>query len=228
MEMSQVSPTNDGITALLSKLREIGLDKKDVVHHSSLRRASVLVLLVRKSATTDELCVLLTQRPMHLSSHPGEVCFPGGKQDPNDNGDDIVTALRETKEEIGLDAHDIRVLCRLRTIESLHHLCVTPIVGYLGSTTAETLLSTLEVSPMEVQAVFFAPLSLFQKPPLKQFTVKWSKESFIMRHYEHATSNQVFAITGLTAHIANQVANIVYVTEDPHVTIISYYNLETT
>jgi 8-oxo-dGTP pyrophosphatase MutT (NUDIX family) len=46
--------------------------------------------------------ILLTRRSKQLKSHPVEVCFPGGKQDPEDHQDDFVTALRETKEEVGI------------------------------------------------------------------------------------------------------------------------------
>eukprot|EP00533_Pseudo-nitzschia_delicatissima_P006003 CAMPEP_0116085930 /NCGR_PEP_ID=MMETSP0327-20121206/4584_1 /TAXON_ID=44447 /ORGANISM="Pseudo-nitzschia delicatissima, Strain B596" /LENGTH=423 /DNA_ID=CAMNT_0003576947 /DNA_START=1461 /DNA_END=2729 /DNA_ORIENTATION=- len=61
------------------------------------RVASVMVLI------SSDLHVLLTLRSKKLKSHPGQVSFPGGKQDPSDGGDDVVTALRETKEEVGLD-----------------------------------------------------------------------------------------------------------------------------
>ena len=39
---------------------------------------------------------------MHLKSHPGEICFPSGHQEDADGIDDLVTALRETREEVGL------------------------------------------------------------------------------------------------------------------------------
>lgn len=43
---------------------------------------------------------------------PGDVCFPGGRQDPSDE-DDIQTALRETKEEIGLCPEQVQIIGRL-------------------------------------------------------------------------------------------------------------------
>jgi 8-oxo-dGTP pyrophosphatase MutT (NUDIX family) len=58
--------------------------------HSQLKRASVQVLI------TQDRHILLTRRSKQLKNHPGEVCFPGGKQDPEDHQDDYVTALRET------------------------------------------------------------------------------------------------------------------------------------
>lgn len=44
--------------------------------------------------------VVLTQRCSNMRSHGGEVCLPGGKRDPADGGDDVVTALREAQEEV--------------------------------------------------------------------------------------------------------------------------------
>ncbi|GKZ00039.1 hypothetical protein MPSEU_000957300 [Mayamaea pseudoterrestris] len=192
----------------IQNLRKVGLDKKDVSHHASLRRASVMVLLVPQE--NNDVCLLLTQRSFKLRSHPGEVCFPGGKQDQEDDENDVTTALRETHEEIGLERHHIDILCRLRSIESLHHLCVTPIVGYIhDSATSINLLSLLTVNSTEVESVFLAPLALFHRAPLHQLNVDWSKEIFVMRHYEYTTTmKQVYEITGLTAHIAHQVAEI--------------------
>jgi 8-oxo-dGTP pyrophosphatase MutT (NUDIX family) len=86
----------------LQRLRDFGMTKKESQPaHSQLKRASVLVLITR------DWHILLTRRSQHLRSHPGEVCFPGGKQDPEDHHDDLVTALRETKEEVGLDFNNV-------------------------------------------------------------------------------------------------------------------------
>ncbi|KAI2501235.1 hypothetical protein MHU86_13251 [Fragilaria crotonensis] len=106
-----------------------GMQPKDCADHKGLPRASVLVPLFHSkrdnkinnnnnNITCDCLSVLLTQRPLHLKSHPGEVCFPGGKQDPEDHGDDVETALREAWEEVGLNRNVIQLLCRLATVES--------------------------------------------------------------------------------------------------------------
>jgi len=64
------------------------------------RRAAVLVCLFQGAA--GELRVILTKRSSSLSTHSGEVALPGGKAEEGD-ADDAATALRESKEEIGLD-----------------------------------------------------------------------------------------------------------------------------
>ncbi|TME75970.1 MAG: CoA pyrophosphatase [Chloroflexi bacterium] len=63
-----------------------------------IRPAAVLVPIVDRPEPT----VLLTQRTTELSSHAGQIAFPGGKIDPGD-ASPLAAALREASEEIGLD-----------------------------------------------------------------------------------------------------------------------------
>src|SRR4051812_13512959 len=67
--------------------------------------ASVLITLVLR----DEMTVLLTQRTDHLTDHPGQISFPGGRAEHED-ADAVATALREAHEEIGLEAREVEVL----------------------------------------------------------------------------------------------------------------------
>jgi 8-oxo-dGTP pyrophosphatase MutT (NUDIX family) len=71
-------------------------------------RAAVLVPLHDKDG---EPHVLLTRRQRHLRNHPGQIAFPGGKLDPDE--EHLAAALREAREEIGLSPADARVLGRL-------------------------------------------------------------------------------------------------------------------
>ena len=75
-----------------------------------LTRASVLVPIVLR----EQPMVLLTERTTHLSTHSGQVAFPGGKQDEED-ADATQTALREAHEEIGLDRDQVEVIGQMPT-----------------------------------------------------------------------------------------------------------------
>jgi 8-oxo-dGTP pyrophosphatase MutT (NUDIX family) len=75
-----------------------------------MARAAVLLGLVMR----DEPMVLLTRRANHMSTHSGQVAFPGGKVDPLDR-DLRHTALREAHEEVGLSPALVQVLGELPT-----------------------------------------------------------------------------------------------------------------
>lgn len=101
--------------------------------------ASVLVLFGRLDsipARSDELTVpadldvLLQRRAATLSSHPGQVSFPGGRQDDGD-ADVVATALREAEEETGLDPEGVEVLGALPEIPlAVSNYLVTPVLGW--------------------------------------------------------------------------------------------------
>ncbi len=107
-------------------LTPIPLDSPDAIFPpDGFRRgrpAAVLVLLFPDSE--GQARVLLTARVTHLSSHAGEVSFPGGSAEPDD-ADPVATALREAAEEVGLDP----VACGLRVTGGLEVFALT-VSGY--------------------------------------------------------------------------------------------------
>ncbi|HKZ38487.1 MAG TPA: CoA pyrophosphatase, partial [Chryseolinea sp.] len=72
------------------------------------RPGSVLILLYEENG---EIKFPLIKRPDYIGAHGGQVSLPGGKTEPGE--DSIQTALRETKEEIGIPGEQINVLGRL-------------------------------------------------------------------------------------------------------------------
>ena len=66
----------------------------------------------RRTIVPEELDVLLTQRSTALRNHPGQVSFPGGGLEPQDD-DEIACAIRETQEEAGVDPNGIIPLGKL-------------------------------------------------------------------------------------------------------------------
>jgi len=75
--------------------------------------------------------LVYTLRSEHLPSHKGQVSFPGGKRSDDDD-DVLATALRETKEEVGIEPGDVEVLGRLDAVHTMAtEFIITPFVGLL-------------------------------------------------------------------------------------------------
>ena len=212
------SPTTiEHTNSVLANLSSHGMEKKELPHHYKLRRASILVPLFERpqqSSSSSNLHVLFTQRPQKMKSHGGEVCFPGGKQDEEDEGCDITTALREAQEEVGLDPNYVQQIARMETVESLHSLCVTPIVGLIEPSSAAEP-SGLTLNEHEVEAAFAVPLEYFTIPEnlasIKKIQYGANGE-FLMRTYlfDDPESGRQFRIWGLTAHVIHQVAELAF------------------
>jgi 8-oxo-dGTP pyrophosphatase MutT (NUDIX family) len=117
-------------------------------------QASVLVPLVLRD---DELTVLLTQRTDHLSDHPGQISFPGGRAEPED-ADATATALREAQEEIGLGAAHVEVLGSLPIYTTGTGFIVTPVVAFVQPG------FEVKADPFEVAEVFEVPLAFLMNP----------------------------------------------------------------
>ena len=115
--------------------------------------ASVLVPLVQG----EQISVLLTQRTDHLTDHPGQISFPGGRAETYD-ADAVATALREAHEEIGLEPAYVDVLGTLPTYTTGTGFVVTPVVGFVKPG------YTLVADPFEVAEVFEVPLSFLMDP----------------------------------------------------------------
>ena len=98
--------------------------------------------------------LLLTKRSEKLRSHSGQVSFPGGKQDEQDQSS-LDTALREAREEIGLESKSVRILGCLDQIISLHFYLVTPFVGLIPSD------FEAKVDSVETESIFEVPLEFF-------------------------------------------------------------------
>jgi len=118
------------------------------------RPAAVLVPIVERGTG---LGVILTRRAALLRHHPGQVAFPGGKQDPNDPTP-VDAALREAEEEIGLPVAAVRVLGSLTPHETITSFCVTPVVGVVDPGFRP------RAEPSEVEEVFEVPLDFLMEP----------------------------------------------------------------
>ena len=153
--------------------------------------AAVLIPLVMRP---QGLQVLLTERSRHLSSHSGQISFPGGKIDPED-ASPVHAALREADEEIGLHADHITVIGNLPIYVTGSAFIVTPVVALVAQHYDVT------PNPHEVADVFEVPLDFLMNPAHhRHHTVLWEgkpREWFSMPYYDttHQTERYIWGAT---------------------------------
>jgi 8-oxo-dGTP pyrophosphatase MutT (NUDIX family) len=124
----------------------------------TLRPASVLVPIVDRSREDPAgPTVLFTRRAAHLKDHSGQVSFPGGRVAPQDPSPEA-TALREAREEIGLDPDRVELLGRMPEYLTRTGFRITPVVGVL------TPPFELQPDANEVDAIFEVPLAFLLDP----------------------------------------------------------------
>ncbi len=129
-------------------------------------RAAAVLVLFAEDSRTGEPDVLLQLRSDQLSSHAGQVCFPGGAVEDADGGP-VATALREAAEEVGVRAGDVRpvaVMPQLYLPPS--DFVVTPVMGHW-----ERPGPVAPMDPGETAAVARVPLRVLADPA-RRLTVR--------------------------------------------------------
>ncbi len=134
------------------------------------RASAVLAPLYEEDG---ELHVILTRRTWNLSSHQGEVSFPGGRQD---DGEDLwETALREAREEIALDTAQVECIGELDHLATVtSRSFIVPYVGALPEGRPDTV-----ANPHEVGAVLHVPIAELLDPALfreERWTFPWAED----------------------------------------------------
>jgi 8-oxo-dGTP pyrophosphatase MutT (NUDIX family) len=116
--------------------------------------AAVLVPLVERP---QGLQVLLTRRTDHLRDHAGQVSFPGGRSEPDDDGP-AGTALREAEEEVGLDPRQVQLIGQMPVYTTVTSFVVTPVVALIRPP------FELRLDSFEVAEAFEVPLAFLMNP----------------------------------------------------------------
>jgi 8-oxo-dGTP pyrophosphatase MutT (NUDIX family) len=120
------------------------------------RRSAVLILFGQGDSGPD---VLLIQRAPDMRSHAGQPAFPGGAEDPEDDGP-VAAALREAQEETGLRPAGVDVLqCLPEVWLPPSGFIVTPVLAWWREASPVTVMD-----PAEVSAVHRVPLAELTDP----------------------------------------------------------------
>jgi 8-oxo-dGTP pyrophosphatase MutT (NUDIX family) len=163
--MSLASALRDALE--LGRGRSPALLKGDSVPLADGRRPLSPAAVLMPVVDRHEPGVILTVRTQTVRHHAGQIAFPGGRIDPQDEGP-IAAALREAEEEIGLQPDEVEVIGtadRYRTITGFE---VTPVLGVVSPNLR------LSPQPGEVAAIFEAPLDYLLRPEHQIVrTVQW-------------------------------------------------------
>lgn len=179
---------------MLEQLRERLSHYKPRHFNSSVAQASVLIALT----DSDDPHVILTKRAAGLSTHGGEIAFPGGRYDLTDP-DLLFTALREAHEEVGLQPDDVEILSPLGQVMSKHNLQVTPWVGIVPQSIQ------LTPSPDEIDSIFTVPLRFFLEDRRHHTDeIRFKGKTNFVPAYEY----EGHIIWGLTAYMLIELLNI--------------------
>ena len=150
MRMNQIEKLVERVKAYTPKLIE-----------ADFPEAGILVLVTKNAQSPS---IILTRRAQHMNTHKGQVAFPGGKFDEEDETLQH-TALRECHEEIGVASDHIEIIGQLSQVISLHGIRVTPFVGLVDDSVEFTpnldeLDSIFKVPTLFFNAVSYTHLTL--------------------------------------------------------------------
>ena len=181
------------LDSIKQKLKQI-----NPIDSTIYKKAGVLILLLYENDKED-IRILFTKRSSNLSTHSGEVSFPGGKWEEQDESL-FDTAVRESYEEIGLKQNNMIKLGSLNFLLSRHKVEVNPFVGYLET-------KQIFEGNYEIDTIFTVPISFLTNPEnisYKEFNRKDLKVSIPSWVYN---GNHIW---GLTAMIVADFLNICF------------------
>lgn len=163
---------------------------------SDIRDLAGVLVAVTDSAFPE---IILTKRADHMTSHSGQVAFPGGRVEQVDRSL-VDTALRESHEEIALLPELVTIKGQLPERPSVNGIRVFPQVGVVPSELS------LKPNPDEIAAIFRVPLAFFLETEPESLTVrKRNGQSFVMPTWFF----EGYEIWGLTAVILNDMMGLI-------------------
>ena len=162
-------------------------------------QASVLIAILNYGEYIESPELIYTQRSGHLSTHSGEVSFPGGKAEDGDKSL-FDTALRESNEEMSLNGEDVTMLGKLDYLISRHKIEVNPFIATVDK--AQDLQAN-----EEIQEIFTVPLSFLLDPKnIKRESIE--RQGSVWEVPTWSLKNQ--KIWGLTAMITVNFLNVCF------------------
>jgi len=170
--------------------------ERKVIDHPPLSHAAVLLPLYQREG---QCHLLFTKRSDQVKYHKGEISFPGGMVDEEDR-ELIQTALREAREEIGLNEEDVEIIGLLDDIVTVTQFIVTPIVGFFPYP------YPFQINQIEIDELIEVPLSfLLHKDSFSEREIfRMGRSEWV---YAYQYGNHV--IWGATARMLKQFLDLI-------------------
>ncbi len=170
----------------------------DIFPDETPHDSAVLVPIV---VNYDQISLLFTLRSNSLERHSGQVSFPGGIIEEDDNSV-IQTALRETKEEIGISSENIQVIGQLIPFNTSTGYIVYPVIGVIDS------LEKINRNKLEVDRIFCIPLGWLCNPEHSRLEVFISSDGKA-RNVRYFDLYDGELLWGITAKITQDLLEII-------------------
>lgn len=162
--------------------------EKRIIDYPEYRKAAVMILFMENNGSPH---VLLTQRTDRVSTHKGQVSFPGGGYDSTDR-DFLETALRETKEEVGINPESIELLGEFDEYMSISGFHVHVFAGALN------MVQEYNMCRDEIDCILEVPFSLFCREKYSSHEqIHFNGMDYELYYYNYGSS----VIWGMTARI---------------------------
>ena len=175
------------------------LEKLNPSKPTNLKKAGVLIAILNYDEYADSPSIIYTQRSSIVSTHSGEVSFPGGMMEDIDT-DLYQTALRESHEEMNLDPSIVTRIGRLNYLISRYDIEVNPFVAVIDEK------PNLEGNS-EIEEIFEVPIEfLLNKNNMTTQTFQRDNMKLEMPTWYYNDQK----IWGLTAMITADLLNICF------------------
>jgi 8-oxo-dGTP pyrophosphatase MutT (NUDIX family) len=192
-------------TQIKKKIYPCGSSSRTSLNDSFFTKAAVLFSIIPHIDKPYEL--ILIHRSNMGTRHRGEMSFPGGKFEPEEDNSLRDTALRETEEEIGVPRNQIRIIGCLNDFPTISKFIVTPFLGLINKN------QKLIRDEREVQKIIKVPIDFFMKKSNfseQDFGVANKKYPIFYYNYFNDDNGQFYTIWGATAFLITHFLELVY------------------
>lgn len=174
------------VISILSQRERIVLEKEGYT------RAAVLLPLFHREG---RVFLVFTHRTDTVSTHKGEISFPGGVIDSGDR-DPVMAALREAQEEVEVEPEEVSIAGMLDDITTVTHYLISPVVGFLRKP------RRFRPNPQEIRRILEIPVESFFDPEVFRVDTRYEFEG--RRYPIYYFHLPVATVWGATARIMKQ------------------------